>query len=309
MKTLIQELQKKCLNPKLPTLEVLRLAFYVAKKLKLNEFEKWVNAELNGYDNSVQIPPYRNISCQLKGLNHIRGEWQPIESEVLEKRESFSSCPIAMSIGEIEDLLENRSNNGFLMVKLPQVTERQIRNSLYGPGFRPAEIGLIINPAHVKGIIDKVKTLILKWGLDLEEAGISGVGMSFSEKEKESAKTVTTTNIYHAQNQTVIQSMNQSQVQQGTQGSIQSFRQELFDPSLFMKIVDEIKREMESLNLTPNQKKEIEAYLQSLAVQVNSSDPQNSIIRELLQSLRNIFENMSGEVAATILIKIAGILG
>lgn len=309
MKTLIQELQENCLNPKLPTLEVLRLAFSVAKKLKLNEFEKWVNAELNGYDNSVQIPPYRNISCQLKGLNHIRGEWQRIECEVPEKGPPFSSCPIAMSIGEIEDLLEDRSNNGFLMVKLPQITERQIRDSLYGPGFRPAEIGLIINPANVKGIIDKVKTLILKWALDLEETGISGVGMNFSEKEKESAKTVTITNIYHAENQTVIQSMNQSQVQQGTQDSLQFFRQEEFDPSALMKIVDEIKREVASLNLTPNQKKEIEAYLQSLIVQASSSAPQNSVIRESLQSLRNIFENMSGEVIAALLIKIVGILG
>lgn len=75
MKTLVQELQQKLLDHHVSTLESLRLALYVAKKLRLSDLEKWVNAELNGYKNSIKIPSYRHIPCQLKGWKNIKRIW------------------------------------------------------------------------------------------------------------------------------------------------------------------------------------------------------------------------------------------
>ncbi|MBS0653471.1 MAG: hypothetical protein JSR39_08110 [Verrucomicrobia bacterium] len=309
MKTLIQQLQETALNKESQTLDTLRLAFYVSRKLKLSDFEKWVAAELNGYDESIQVPSYRIVPCQFRGLNHIRREWQPIDFQDIKQAESFSKCPIGQSIGELENLCSlDRSKNGMLRIPVSKRLQEQIIRGLCS-GVHPAEIAFIIDPAQVAGIIDKVRNLILKWALDLEDAGILGEEMVFSNQEKESAQTLSVTNNYNAEVQTVIQSMEKSQLQQATQGSSQSITHTAFDPETIIKTVDEIKKGISSLNLTLSQKSEIEADLESLIAQAKSSNPKGLIIREALSSLRNIFENMSGGFAASILVQLSGLLG
>lgn len=48
-----------------------------------------------------------------------------------------------------------------------------------------------LDSAHLQGILDSVRTIILEWGLKLEEDGILGDGMSFSREEKQLASSQT----------------------------------------------------------------------------------------------------------------------
>ena len=300
MKTLIYELQEKILDKSLPVSETLRFALLVAKKLKLSDFEKWINAELNGYHGTIEIPSYRLLSCKLKGWNHIRREWEPITTP--NKPESYSRCSIGQSIGEIEHVLaRNKSQNGTLTVPFSNQEEAQIIKNI--SNRRPSEVTLIVDHGHVYGIVDKVKTLILRWALDLECAGILGESMAFTEKEKESARTVSiTNNNYCAEVQTVIQSSQNPQVQLGGRGTTQSLINESLDLDAISKIVEEFKKGIHSLNLTPSQKSEAEADIQTLTAQSTSSNPKKSIIKEALHSLRVILENASGEIIAASLL-------
>jgi len=43
------------------------------KKLKLPDFETWVNSELNGYDTPADVPKYRIINCTLHLHNPYNG--------------------------------------------------------------------------------------------------------------------------------------------------------------------------------------------------------------------------------------------
>ncbi len=56
MKPIVLELQKDSLDQNVRVPDLLRKALVVAKKLKITEFEKWINNELNGYSESDEIP-------------------------------------------------------------------------------------------------------------------------------------------------------------------------------------------------------------------------------------------------------------
>ena len=61
---IVIELQREALDEKISIESLIRKAYLVAKKLKLKEFEEWLNQEQNGY--KKEIPEYRNITGEIK---------------------------------------------------------------------------------------------------------------------------------------------------------------------------------------------------------------------------------------------------
>ena len=59
MDKIVIELQREALKSDFDIMNLLRKAYLVARKLKLQEFEDWVNNELNGYKDADKIPDYR----------------------------------------------------------------------------------------------------------------------------------------------------------------------------------------------------------------------------------------------------------
>jgi hypothetical protein len=293
MRSLIDELQNKIFDKTIRTSEALRFGLLVARKLKLADFSKWIDAELNGYAGDSEIPVYRHLPSRIQGWNHIRREWQPIAIQ------GYSNHPVGQPIGELENLLERtRSEGGDLIAPLPEAEKNQIIKGLYSPSMPPAKIVLFISSAAVYGIIDKVKTLILDWALKLEEAGVTGNDMNFSEKEKESVKNFPIVNNYHSENQVIFQSGQQIQIQQSGQESTLSINTQLLDKSELLKIIEEVKTQIAAFSFTSDQKEEIESEIETLKAQVKSPNPKKSIVQSALISLRSIFENCVGEVAA-----------
>lgn len=66
MKGIVIELEKEALNEQASVESLLRKAYLVARKLKLEEFEEWINNEQNGYKGNA--PDYRMINGEYKGL-------------------------------------------------------------------------------------------------------------------------------------------------------------------------------------------------------------------------------------------------
>ncbi len=310
-KTLVQELQDIALSKDSSGLDVLRLPLYVSRKLKQSDFEKWVDSELNGYADDVEVPEYRKIPCQLRGLNHIRREWQLISFESVEQAELFSRTPIGQALGEIEKLSNSGSSQDsmLMIVRLHSQLEKKLMEGLCPPVI-PQEVALHIDSRHVMGIVDKVKNLVLKWTLDLEDAGITGKGRGFTDQEKESAKTISITNhIYHGECQAIGLSMENSQIMQASRGVTQTFVQKTFDYDTVAQLAEEIKQEINNLGLTLDKKSEAEAELETLRAQIKSPKPKNLIINETLHTLRTILEGATAGVASGIVLKISGVIG
>jgi hypothetical protein len=178
MTSLVLELQKEALESTASTLRLLRKALAVSKKLNLQEFEKWVELELNGYNSDDDIPEYRSVYGQLRGWNPYHG-WQPIIAncqEMVEFFEDLCNPLIQQPISELTSLIQNPKAS--LQILLSPQHEAIFAN-LYG-----AKVRVSISSSAIRKILEAVQDIILKWSLQLEADGILGEGMSFSPEEK-----------------------------------------------------------------------------------------------------------------------------
>jgi len=178
MGSLVLELQKEALDSSVSTLSLLRKSLVVATKLKLHDFKKWIEFEINGYKDLQTIPEYRSVRGEIKYLNPYHG-WQPIifdgSTEDLEVR-----C-LHQPISELEKLINSSSNT--LIIKYGAELEKTIMD-FFNLDVQPT---LHVTKASACRVLEAVRDTILRWSLDLEENGILGEEMTFSSNEKESA--------------------------------------------------------------------------------------------------------------------------
>jgi hypothetical protein len=99
------------------------------------------------------------------------------DDEKIEKL--FTNQPIGQPLGEIEHMLSRAaSGSGELMIPLSGQAATQLMNAT-GMNF---PFAVIIGSGTAWGILDAVKTALLDWSLKLEQAGIKGEGLSFSNR-------------------------------------------------------------------------------------------------------------------------------
>ena len=177
MGKIVLELQKNAIDPNIDTVTLLRQAYVIAKKLNLTEFEQWVTQELNGYELNAEIPDYRKLSGELKAFNPYRG-WIPIIIDISKAQEILSNYRVKESISHLMSVL---SAGKGVIVPFPV-------DVLIQMGFRVdptiSQYSLFLNEHSVESIVETVKNTLLDWSLMLEQNGILGEGLVFSEEEK-----------------------------------------------------------------------------------------------------------------------------
>lgn len=197
MSSIVIDLQDEILSSDCDIVQILRRAHVIAVKLGLKEFDQWISYELNGYPDQNVCPDYRKIRGTLKAFNPYHG-WIPaviadgeLETIICEKK-------ISNSISEIITLCKNPESR--LVYEFPGEQVEHL-DRLFGSPL-PMRYALHISVASVMDIIEKVKNTVLEWTLKLEEEGVLGEGMRFSDKEKQNAKALpqTVNNYYGATN-------------------------------------------------------------------------------------------------------------
>lgn len=213
MSSIILELQKDSIDNNISVTQLLRKALVVAKKLNVEEFIDWISYELNGYDDFEKLPKYRKVGGQVMVHNPYYG-WQPVIFSTKEDSKLMSSKNVSSPISEIENLCKNQNDNSVISYSLPDGMTKSLMKSTLGmvPYF-------IINESQFHGIIDSVKNIVLNWSLKLEDEGIVGEDLTFSESDKEKVSST----VYNIQNFTgVIGDVSESNVQIGDYNSIHS---------------------------------------------------------------------------------------
>lgn len=197
LSSIVIDLQDEILSSDCDIVQILRRAHVIAVKLGLKEFDQWISYELNGYPDQNVCPDYRKIRGTLKAFNPYHG-WIPaviadgeLETIICEKK-------ISNSISEIITLCKNPESR--LVYEFPGEQVEHL-DRLFGSPL-PMRYALHISVASVMDIIEKVKNTVLEWTLKLEEEGVLGEGMRFSDKEKQNAKALpqTVNNYYGATN-------------------------------------------------------------------------------------------------------------
>ena len=239
MGSIVLELQNEIVSSNCDVVNVLRKAHLIASKLKLTDFDKWIQYELNGYPDQESCPEYRKIRGSLKAFNPYNG-WIPTLIQDNEFEKMICERKLANSISEIISLCES-SENGLISEFSGE--HLALFNKMFDSPL-PMRYALHIPTTAVKDIEEKVKNTILEWTLKLEAEGIVGENMTFSEKEKDCAINIPqTVNNYYG-NTSVINSPSKDMITE-VEKSISESDLSKDDMKTAVELLDDIKSKIE----------------------------------------------------------------
>lgn len=184
---IVIELQKEALDEQISVESLLRKAYLVARKLKLSEFEEWINNEQNGYEG--EVPDYRMVKGDYRAWNSYRG-WIPVI--LTPKTGKFmSSMPIHQSVSALSEIY--MSNNSSIQFSLSAEMNDLLNKSTNG---FDTVYSFNSSKSEIYRVLSTIRNKILEWSIALEENGIIGKEMTFTDEEKKKAQETQVINNY-----------------------------------------------------------------------------------------------------------------
>jgi hypothetical protein len=291
MSSVVIELQQEALNSSQRASDLLRKALVVARKLEIEEFEEWIDCELNGYRGQKEIPDYRIVTGKLQVFNPYRG-WIPLNITDPQVARELAEQPLDLRIKQIEIEVEaSKVDNPIRMGFRPEFDAR-----LRGLMEMPWQISLAVSSSELNGILDAVRNIMLNWSLKLERDGILGEGLVFTEKEKTlAAQRIYTVNNFYG-------SVSRSQFQQDSTNSSQSMiiggmsNNEVGD--LLEKLAVAVQKMKKTL--PPETAEEVQRDLNTLTAEIASKTPRKRWWQISMEGLKKAANDV-GEVGKPVL--------
>ncbi|WP_447832674.1 AbiTii domain-containing protein [Aeromonas salmonicida] len=285
MPALIPELIALASDPTVKTTDLLRKALVAARLLKQPEWAAWINNELQGYPDGVELPAYRLLRGELKAYNPARG-LIPLRTPSAEITERLSTCRFDCSVTELEELATSELGVRYLF-------PAELADALRGSQRLPMTPEVAVEACKVRGLLGAVRDKVLVWALDLADAGIQGEGMSFTPQEQQQAQQLAPVNIHIGGNATGFQFMQNSPGGQQQQ-TVTSEQKEAALAALLPWLTQVIAQG----HLQWEACAELQAELDTLKAQAASPNPKWPVIGVVVGSVRAILEGAGGEVLA-----------
>jgi hypothetical protein len=293
MSSAVIELQEQALDRSVAVSDLLRKALVISRKLGLGEFLEWTEQELSGYRENLEVPEYRKVSGSVKFWNPCHG-WCPVIFSDPEFAAICSERHVGQSIPELEHLM-SQTGDSPLHIPFSEKLERALMQSIDTPIETKAT--LLSPRTEIVRIVEQVRTIILNWALNLEEEGILGEGLTFSQHEKEAAVLApqNINNFYGP--------VQNPQIQQGSTNAQQVSSP--IDTVQLASLVRSLLDSADQLNLSDEAKNEMVAEANTIQSQLVSPKPKTAVISACLGSVRSILEKASGSAAGSLLAEIA----
>lgn len=290
MTSIVLDLQKEILSPNCDIVNVLRKAHLIAVKLKLSDFDQWIQYELNGYTDKESCPEYRKVRGTLKYFNQYYG-WYPIIIPNNEIEKIICERKMTNSISEIVSLSDSSEND--LIAELSGEESAFLDKNCNM--LIPQRYALHISSTAVKDIEEKVKNTILEWTLKLEEEGIIGENMMFSDKEKDCATNIPqTVNNYYGPTSVINSSSGNAQIVSGNGNTVS------FPYDKVKDVVDEVAKSISALNLSKDDMETITELLFDIKLKIEE-EKRPAILKTALIGLKDFLSNVGASVAAGII--------
>ena len=212
MGKIVLDLQLEAPSKDSDVLNLLRKAYVVARKLKLDEFEEWVNSELNGYKDGNKIPEYRKVKGEVKGWNPYHG-WIPMIMQDTEIENMISEHLVSDSIPNLKNVYDSANGSNATLHFSAGMNNLLSKSS----GFN-TKYALMISANQIYNIMERVRNIVLDWSITLEENDILGEGLQFTKREKDIAVSSSTINNY---TNNFYGDVRETQIQQDTSESTQ----------------------------------------------------------------------------------------
>lgn len=282
MGSLVLDLQADAMDEKKSVVPLLQKARAVSVKLNVATIQDWIQHELEGYPDDL-IPNYREVSGNLLCLNPMRGH-VPLGINDVDLKKMLTTRLIGDPLPALFDLLNNKSNSRQMLLGFPPEASAMIKSRM----SYPMEPWLAVEISSVQRIVASVKTKILDFALDLEQQGVLGDGMTFSNDEKDRASHIT----YNLN----IEKMTDSQIQQGTTNSTQNYTKSA-DIKGISSFVERLLPAIGELN-SSTEREQIRSDLETIRSLIKAPSPRFNMIRECLNSVKTILEGTTGNVLA-----------
>lgn len=291
MSSLVLDLQQEVLKSDCDTINALRKAHLIATKLRHNEFDTWIQLELNGYDlkEKDSIPEYRKVNGTLKAFNPYNG-WISAQCPDDEFEKMICEQKLWQSIGELQELYIQSSTGAFIY-QFP-AGQMEALSSLFDTPI-PMQFALHISTHLLKTIIEKVKNCILEWTIRLEAEGIIGENMRFSNEETNSAKEVPQQiNNYYG---TVVHgNVNKSQVVSGNNNTIN------FNYEAAKELLNEVNANLEKESLVSEDMENATELLNEVSVKIDAKK-KPYVIKAALNGLKDYLIGVGASATVAII--------
>lgn len=291
MSSVVLELQKEVTQSGCDIVSVLRRAHLIASKLKLNDFNQWIVNELNGYSSQTDVPEYRSVPGQLKAFNPYHG-WIPVMLSDPEIEELICHPKMRNSISEILSLCNG--NGSSVVMTLTAELQKSLNKMSAAPIHM--QMAIHISKSAAADIVEKVKNTLIEWTLELEAKGVLGEDMSFSEQEKEIAKTIPQqVNNYYGSTNVINGSAETIQANAGNSVTAS------FDYELVKNAVNEIEESIhKSEEISQDDKEEAFELLTDIKDKVEKKRS-NAIIKAALVGLKDYLINVGAGLTVVLI--------
>lgn len=287
MGSIVLELQNEIVSSNCDVVNVLRRAHLIASKLKLTDFDKWIQYELNGYPDQESCPEYRKIRGSLKAFNPYNG-WIPTLIQDNEFEKMICERKLANSISEIISLCES-SENGLISEFSGE--HLALFNKMFDSPL-PMRYVLHIPTTAVKDIEEKVKNTILEWTLKLEAEGIVGENMTFSEKEKDCAINIPqTVNNYYGNTSVINSPSDNVQIVSGSENTVS------FSYDKVKDMITEVEKSIGESDLSKDDMETAVELLDDIKSKIEE-EKKPHILKSALVGLKDFLINTGANVAA-----------
>lgn len=290
MASSVLELQKEVLSPNCDIVNVLRKAHLTAVKLKLSDFDQWIQYELNGYTDKESCPEYRKVRGTLKYFNQYYG-WYPIIIPNNEIEKIICERKISNSISEIVSLSDSSEND--ILMKLSGAECAFLDEKCNA--LIPLNYALQVPSIAFKDIEEKVKNAILEWTLELDAEGIVGENMMFTDKEKDWATNIPqTVNNYYGPTSVMNSSSGNAQIVSGNGNTVSFTYDKVKD------IVDEVEKSINASNFSKDDTETIIELLSDIKSKIKE-EKSPAILKAALIGLKDFLIDVGASVTAGII--------
>ncbi len=283
MDSIVDELQRDALNGTVSLADLLRKVRVVASKLSLQEPLEWVNLELNGYPGDV--PDYRMAVGQAKSMNGL-GRWQPVVISDYEVQRMVCTQPLKEPVRTLEHFLTEEGN---LAINLSGIQAQTLCELARYP---VVPIRIFIDRGSVVRALDAVRTKVVDWSVALQEAGVRGEGISFSQREKSVAHTPSVVNNFgHVENLVG----NAGGIVHGdvnattTQTSGEKIAQ-------VADLIRQIRAMESQMGMSPATLGEMTLHLGQLEKAIEEPQPKPGLVKGLLKAVGSVAQSVAGNV-------------
>lgn len=279
-----------------PISRIMLKAQAISSFLGNKDFAAWVKNEQSGYGKGSELPEYRKCGCSAKvnltkGFEHITNLDVPIDAiPDKQTRKLLSTMYFSEPISEIERLSLTDKTEGMLRMVAPVYAYAKV-NEIF-PYSNVDMLWMIANVSAASGVVDKVKSKMLDFFLELEKKQKLGIDFNKLEGRNEVAHIVNQTinaGIYNADRGVV----NVSNSTVGNNVSVTNFDKDTL--SEYIKLI----RECNDLKGNADAEEEL-AVIDN---EIRSENSSSKVIKRSLLFLKDISVNIGASVAAEYIIK------